>query len=117
MGDAAGMEGSSLAKIFVGGLDRSVDEVILWFTCSLFQENSLWREEQKIYAQIQHFPRKDESDPINNHISLLQQGVVRNFFSQFGPVLEVCTNRIFIFFHKSVCSLPPMFSSEQELTI
>ena len=27
MGDAAGMEGSSLAKIFVGGLDRSVDEV------------------------------------------------------------------------------------------
>jgi RNA recognition motif-containing protein len=70
MGDAAGMEGSSLAKIFVGGLDRSVDE-----------------------------------------------GVVRNFFSQFGPVLEVCTNRIFIFFHKSVCSLPPMFSSEQELTI
>ena len=29
MGDAAGMEGSSLAKIFVGGLDRSVDEVRL----------------------------------------------------------------------------------------
>lgn len=55
MGDAAGMEGSSLAKIFVGGLDRSVDEVILWFTCSLFQENSLWREEQKIYAQINIF--------------------------------------------------------------
>jgi len=27
MGDAASMEGSSLAKIFVGGLDRSVDEV------------------------------------------------------------------------------------------
>ena len=27
MGDAAGMEGSSLAKIFVGGLDRSIDEV------------------------------------------------------------------------------------------
>jgi hypothetical protein len=30
MGDAAGMEGSSLAKIFVGGLDRSVDEVTLF---------------------------------------------------------------------------------------
>jgi hypothetical protein len=30
MGDAAGMEGSSLAKIFVGGLDRSVDEVSLF---------------------------------------------------------------------------------------
>ena len=29
MGGAAGMEGSSLAKIFVGGLDRSVDEVRL----------------------------------------------------------------------------------------
>ena len=29
MGDAAGMGGSSLAKIFVGGLDRSVDEVRL----------------------------------------------------------------------------------------
>jgi len=50
MGDAAGMEGSSLAKIFVGGLDRSVDE-----------------------------------------------GVVRNFFSQFGPVLEVSILRISVY--------------------
>ena len=75
---ASPTDASAGSKIFVGGLDRSVDEGALNSHTAMISETftSLFRNNTTLQIDFAH-PFRPKT------------GVVRNFFQQFGPVVEV----------------------------
>ena len=99
MGDSAAGDASAGSKIFVGGLDRTVDEGATRSrgtrardddgrdaTRDRSRDRSIARDGTIRDARFDAVIERAGTDETTTRADA---GVVRNFFSQFGPVMEV----------------------------
>ena len=100
MGDSAAGDASAGSKIFVGGLDRTVDEGATRSRGTRARatttdatrraiDRAIGRSRATGRFAIARFDAMLERAGTDETTTATDAGVVRNFFSQFGPVMEV----------------------------